>query len=279
MAKKKESKKAVSKKGQEKLQKLDLPKVAREINQICQMADYSAQQAGARLLAVKDHLPHGEFYKWIEDNLVITTRTCKRYMAYAKRVEALGAKRDNLSLLLPSTKAGKAKYTTFLDLDDEDVDDLIEMVETGEISTDALAAMSKSELRRALKREREDHVKQVAKGKEQLVKAESELRAAEKKLDEWQRNALDSLLDLPVNADDKHYLKRIDEWDRDARMRIGSMTAICSKTQSELVHQHAISILYEISSLAQAYAGKIEADDDGIDLEWLKEKKKPGKKG
>lgn len=79
---------------------LDLLASANNINQLHQQAtkcandaiDY-AEQAGRLLLAAKESLPHGEFGKWINQNLLISKRQAQRY------IEAYKGKKQKVSSL------------------------------------------------------------------------------------------------------------------------------------------------------------------------------------
>jgi len=44
-------------------------------------------RAGHRLLKKKADLPHGQFMKWMKENLTFSGRTARRYLAFAERVK------------------------------------------------------------------------------------------------------------------------------------------------------------------------------------------------
>nr|WP_181374943.1 DUF3102 domain-containing protein [Polaromonas sp. H8N]AWD72268.1 hypothetical protein pH8NP1_p007 [Polaromonas sp. H8N] len=59
-------------------------------------AIFHAKEAGRLLVEIKAALPHGEFGKWMDDNLNVTSRQAQRYMeaARGKKPEAPDAKGD-----------------------------------------------------------------------------------------------------------------------------------------------------------------------------------------
>lgn len=62
-----------------------------------------AQAAGRLLLEVKAALPHGEFGKWLEQNITVSVRQAQRYIAVAEGkqvpIRALASKSDTVSHL------------------------------------------------------------------------------------------------------------------------------------------------------------------------------------
>ncbi len=66
-------------------------------------AVHHAKEAGRLLLDVKTALPHGEFGKWMEQNITVSVRQAQRYIAVAEGkqvpIRALASKSDTVSHL------------------------------------------------------------------------------------------------------------------------------------------------------------------------------------
>ena len=66
-------------------------------------AIHHAKEAGRLLLEVKAALPHGEFGKWLEQNITVSVRQAQRYIAVAEGkqvpIRALASKSDTVSHL------------------------------------------------------------------------------------------------------------------------------------------------------------------------------------
>jgi hypothetical protein len=84
-----------------------------KINDLCRQAMDSAdnalacaRQAGQLLLEVKSQLPHGQFIRWLGENVAVSPRQAQRYMAFAQgkepAVKQLFGKNDTMSHLLES---------------------------------------------------------------------------------------------------------------------------------------------------------------------------------
>lgn len=84
--------------------------IASEINQHHAIAQakageaiHHAKEAGRLLLEVKAALPHGEFGKWLEQNITVSVRQAQRYIAVAEGkqvpIRALASKSDTVSYL------------------------------------------------------------------------------------------------------------------------------------------------------------------------------------
>lgn len=54
-----------------------------------QSAVISAARAGAALNVVKAQLPHGEFTSWVESNMPVCYRQCRKFMKLAEERPAL----------------------------------------------------------------------------------------------------------------------------------------------------------------------------------------------
>jgi len=88
----------------------DLIATVQKINSLHEMASLSANEAigyanelGRLLTDIKIQLPHGDFTKWIEENLTISPRQAQRYMAVASgkslNISKLEDKNDIVSVL------------------------------------------------------------------------------------------------------------------------------------------------------------------------------------
>jgi hypothetical protein len=84
--------------------------IADEINRLHQLATQSANEAmeyaksvGLLLIQKKSELPHGEYGKWVDANLLVTMRQAQRYVNVAEGkelpVRALSSKYDTVSHL------------------------------------------------------------------------------------------------------------------------------------------------------------------------------------
>lgn len=101
---------------------------------------------GAHLLLIKAGCAHGEFGQALAE-LEIVPDTARTYMALARRF----AKRASTPVL---EGLGFGKAAELLPLDDEQIDELAEFGQTGELALDDVARMSLKELRAAVRKER-----------------------------------------------------------------------------------------------------------------------------
>lgn len=101
---------------------------------------------GAYLLLIKAGCAHGEFGAALAE-LEIVPDTARTYMALSRRF----AKRASTPVL---EGLGFGKAAELLPLDDEQIDELAELGQTGELALDDVARMSLKELRAAVRKER-----------------------------------------------------------------------------------------------------------------------------
>jgi hypothetical protein len=87
--------------------------LAREINDLHETAMASAKGAGEAMIegakamaltgqklnTVKDETPHGYWMGWVEEECYFSSRTARRYMAFANQWEDLSARLDEMSKL------------------------------------------------------------------------------------------------------------------------------------------------------------------------------------
>lgn len=109
-------------------------------------------ELGAYLLLIKESCAHGEFMPVLE-RLGINQKSANKYMAITHRF-ANSSTSSNLE------KLGFSKMAELLPLDDDQVDDLVDEGQTGELSLDDVARMSVKQLRAAVRKERAEAAKQ-----------------------------------------------------------------------------------------------------------------------
>ena len=105
-------------------------------------------ELGAYLLLLKERAGHGEFLAAL-DRLAIAPRSAQRYMAICQRF-------SNATTSSHLEKLGFSKMAELLPLDDDQVDDLVDEGQTGELSLDDVTRMSVKELRAAVRKERRE---------------------------------------------------------------------------------------------------------------------------
>ena len=109
-------------------------------------------ELGAYLSLLKEGCAHGDFISALED-VGISHPSAKKYMAITRRFA-------NGSTSIYLEKLGFSKMAELLPLDDDQVDDLVDEGQTGELSLDDVARMSVKELRSAVRKERAEASKQ-----------------------------------------------------------------------------------------------------------------------
>ena len=106
-------------------------------------------ELGGYLLLLKEACPHGQFLPALE-RLGIGVEASRRYMAVTKRF-ANSLSTRNLEA------AGVTKLVELLPLDDEQLEELTELGQTGELSLDDVATMSVKQMRAAVRQLRQDN--------------------------------------------------------------------------------------------------------------------------
>lgn len=109
-------------------------------------------ELGGYLLLLKEGCAHGEFLAAL-DRLGVTPRSAQRYMSMCQRFA-------NTTTSSHLEKLGFSKMAELLPLDDDQVDDLVDEGQTGELSLDDVARMSVKQLRAAVRKERAEAAKQ-----------------------------------------------------------------------------------------------------------------------
>lgn len=128
-------------------------------------------ELGGYLLLLKQACAHGSFLPVLE-RLNLSPRSAQQYMAVTRRFAS------NAKLTSYLEADGAAKLVELLPLDDEQIEDLTELGQTGELHLDDVARMSVKELRAAVRQTRHD----ADFAGEQLQKERQRADAAEKKL-------------------------------------------------------------------------------------------------
>ena len=116
-------------------------------------------ELGGYLLMLKEACPHGHFMPTLE-RLGIGVDAAGRYMAVSRRF-ANSASTRNLGAI------GVTKLVELLPLDDEQLEDLTEIGQTGELALDDLGGMSVKELRTAVRKARAESDKHKARAERQ----------------------------------------------------------------------------------------------------------------
>ena len=109
-------------------------------------------ELGAYLLLLKEGCAHGEFIAAL-DRLEINRKSAHKYMIVTDRFA-------NVSTSRHLEKLGFSKVAELLPLEDDQVGDLVEKGETGELALDDVATMSVKQLRAAVYKERAEAAKQ-----------------------------------------------------------------------------------------------------------------------
>jgi hypothetical protein len=107
-------------------------------------------ELGGYLLMLREACPHGQFLPALE-RLGVEPRSAQRYMRVTARFA--GSKSDTVSHL---QALGVRKLLDLTVLDDEQIDELAEQGQTGELKLDDVATMSVAELRAAVREERQE---------------------------------------------------------------------------------------------------------------------------
>ena len=116
-------------------------------------------ELGAYLLLLKEGCAYGEFTPTLE-RLGLSVDSAGRYMAVTRRFSNSASTR-NLETL------GFTKMVELLPLDDNQLDDLVDDGQTGELDLDDVSRMSVKELRAAVRKERAETAKQTRRAERQ----------------------------------------------------------------------------------------------------------------
>lgn len=133
-------------------------------------------ELGGYLLLLQAACEHGQFLPKLE-GLGLAPRAAQRYMEIAKRFSA------NASTSTHLEKAGISKLVELLPLSDEQLADLTELGQTGELALDDVATMSVKQLRAAVreaKAEKDADAALLEKKNQKIDKLERDLRRVNK---------------------------------------------------------------------------------------------------
>ena len=122
----------------------ELTRIEQEIKQYkCNMA-ISMIEIGDRLIRVKSSMPHGDFCKWLDNNVDMSDRNARNYMRVAKIYDT-PEKRKSIANL------GSTKVLMLAELPNEVRDNFIENVDMVNVSTRELKAMIDKEVEKKKK--------------------------------------------------------------------------------------------------------------------------------
>lgn len=116
-------------------------------------------ELGGYLLMLREACPHGHFLPVLE-RLGVEPRAAQRYMEISKRFA-------NASTSTHLNALGMSKLVELLPLDNEQLEDLTELGQTGELALDDLGNMSVKELRTAVRKARAESEKHKARAERQ----------------------------------------------------------------------------------------------------------------
>lgn len=116
-------------------------------------------ELGGYLLMLREACPHGHFLPALE-RLGVEPRAAQRYMEVSKRFA-------NASTSTHLGALSMSKLVELLPLDDEQLEDLTELGQTGELALDDLGGMSVKELRTAVRKARAEADKHKARADRQ----------------------------------------------------------------------------------------------------------------
>lgn len=116
-------------------------------------------ELGAYLLLLREACPYGQFSPMLE-RLGLESRAAQRYMAVTRRFA-------NATSTSHLEAAGVTKMVELITLDDDQLDELTEQGQTGELKLDDVASMSVKELRAAVRKERAESSKQKSRAERQ----------------------------------------------------------------------------------------------------------------
>lgn len=117
-------------------------------------------ELGGYLLMLREACPHGHFLPALE-RLGVAPRAAQQYMNVTRRFAS------NAKSISHFEGAGVAKLVELLLLDDEQLEDLTELGQTGELALDDLGGMSVKELRTAVRKARAEADKHKARADRQ----------------------------------------------------------------------------------------------------------------
>lgn len=109
-------------------------------------------ELGAYLLLLREACPYGQFSLMLE-RLGLESRAAQRYMAVTRRFA-------NATSTSHLEAAGVTKMVELIALEDDQLDELTDLGQTGELKLDDVARMSVKELRAAVRKERQEGAKQ-----------------------------------------------------------------------------------------------------------------------
>ncbi|MBW8034195.1 MAG: hypothetical protein FVQ79_00575 [Planctomycetes bacterium] len=171
----------------------------------------SLLMAGREIIRLKEHLPHGEFQEVLSERIGINPNTARRIMRAAVKFSK-GSKRS-LAIVLE-----KSKLLELMTEGDEDLEELADGGTLAGLSMDDIARMTRSELRAALRKEKqknkqqeEVHEKQLHRKNTKIDQLDKHIHHLETKTDDWHPQAFNICMEITeVSAEILNNLERMD---------------------------------------------------------------------
>lgn len=240
--------------------------IAQEINYIKERTKREVLAAsieiGNKLIEAKALVPHGEWEKWLCDNVDYSQSTANNLMKVAK--EYGSGQIDMITGKVPSEVFGELSYTKALSLLSLPMDARIEMVESGEADK-----LSTRELDEAIKARRDAEAKSQAlvteleKEKGSRVTLEDRIRELESELSEMQNRE-----DVPEQmsvVDMSEYMLRSDADNArlvavEAARKESAAELEKAKTDAKKAKEKADKLKESLASAEQSAAEKVRAE-------------------
>ncbi len=144
-------------------------------------------QAGRRLVVLKEATPHGEFADVVEARLGLNIRAAQRMMQAAVKFSNPKLANASTSTHLIQAAGSKSKLFELMTLEDSDLEALAEGGTVANLTLDEIERMGVSELRAALREEKENYLAQgemVAKRDAKIAELQTEVRKAKRRVKE-----------------------------------------------------------------------------------------------
>lgn len=163
----------------------DQERLIHETQFYMQQSAEAALQVGRRLVVLKEAAPHGEFISVVEQRLGLNYRAAAKMMQAA--VKFSNPALANMPLVAHLGAGSKTKLFELMTLDTDDLKELAEGGTVANLTLDDVERMTVSELRAALREERENYQAQgglVAKRDAKIAELQTEVRKAKKRVAE-----------------------------------------------------------------------------------------------
>lgn len=144
-------------------------------------------QAGRRLVVLKEATPHGEFADVVQVRLGLNIRAAQRMMQAAVKFSNPKLANASTSTHLIQAAGSKSKLFELMTLEDSDLEALAEGGTVANLVLDDIERMGISELRAALREQKENYAAQgelVAKRDAKIAELQTEVRKVKKRVKE-----------------------------------------------------------------------------------------------